>query len=153
MRLTLHTDYALRTLIYLAIKNERLASIKEIARIYSISENHLVKVIHRLGKAKFIQTHRGHKGGIKLNYPAEQINIGDVIRFTEEDLAIVACMQSDEASPACLLEGACVLKRSMQEAQSAFLNVFDKLYLSDIATPLESARINAAEKALALEVE
>ncbi|MFT9316539.1 MAG: Rrf2 family transcriptional regulator, partial [Acetobacter orientalis] len=59
MRLTLYTDYALRTLLYLGIHADRRVSIREIALAYGISENHLVKVIHNLGRGGFVATHRG----------------------------------------------------------------------------------------------
>lgn len=51
MRLTLYTDYALRTLLYLAVHTDRRVSIREVAQTYGISENHLVKIIHHLGVA------------------------------------------------------------------------------------------------------
>lgn len=148
MRLTLHTDYALRTLIYAAVKNNRLVSIKEISNLYKISENHLVKVIHRLGKGGFIKTQRGHGGGIQLARAPEEICIGDVIRFTEEGLAVMICMSKENQSKNknCLLSAGCVLKSRMGEAQEAFLSVFDKLYLSDVVTPFERLRIKKAEE-------
>lgn len=146
LRLTLHTDYALRTLIYITVKNDRLVSIKEISALYKISENHLVKVIHRLGKGGFIRTQRGHGGGIQLARPPEEICLGDVIRYTEEDIAVVACMGKDNKTVNCLLSSGCVLKLSMGKAQEAFLSVFDKMYLSDVVTPFERLRIQQAEE-------
>ncbi|MDF7674559.1 Rrf2 family transcriptional regulator [Acetobacteraceae bacterium ESL0709] len=146
MRLTLHTDYALRTLIYVTVKNDRLVSIKEISALYGISENHMVKVIHRLGKGGFLKTQRGHGGGIQLARPPEEICIGDVIRHTEEDLAVIACMNKDSPVANCLLSAGCVLKSSMFKAQEAFLSVFDKLSLSDIVTPFERLRIQKEEE-------
>ena len=49
VRLTLHTDYALRVLMDLGLREGGLASIREIAEAYGISENHLTKVVHGLG--------------------------------------------------------------------------------------------------------
>jgi Rrf2 family nitric oxide-sensitive transcriptional repressor len=50
MRLTLWTDYALRTLIYVGAKGGRLATIAEIAESFDISKTHLMKVVSRLGQ-------------------------------------------------------------------------------------------------------
>ncbi|WP_019459254.1 Rrf2 family transcriptional regulator, partial [Roseomonas sp. B5] len=80
MRLTLHSDYALRTLIFLGLRPQRLVSIAEIAKAYRISENHLTKVVHRLGQAGFVETLRGRGGGLRLARPPEEIRIGDVVR-------------------------------------------------------------------------
>ena len=63
MRLTVHTDYALRLLMYLALKQDGLATIAEIAVTYDISRNHLTKVAHELGVAGYVVTVRGRGGG------------------------------------------------------------------------------------------
>lgn len=89
MRLTLYTDYAFRSLIYLETQKDRLVSIGEIARVYGISENHLVKVVHRLGRHGFIKTLRGRNGGLRLGKNSEDIYLGDIVRCTEDDLALV----------------------------------------------------------------
>ncbi|MFT8804793.1 MAG: Rrf2 family transcriptional regulator [Acetobacter aceti] len=90
MRLTLHTDYALRALIFLTWTTDRLASIREIATTYGISENHLVKIVHKLGQQGFIETVRGRNGGIRLARDACMICVGDVVRVTEEGLGSVS---------------------------------------------------------------
>ena len=119
MRLTLHTDYALRTLIYLGLSEPRHATIAEISRAYGISENHLVKVVHRLGQLGFVKTSRGRGGGLRLARPAEDIIVGQVVRQTEEDLALVACF----ANGICAITPACRLRGVLGEALAAFLAV------------------------------
>jgi len=126
MRLSRHTDYALRVLIHLAVRPERRASIAEIARTYAISENHLMKVVHLLGRAGFIRTTRGRGGGITLALPAEQISIGAVVRHTEHDHALADCHT-------CLIAPACGLTGVLGEALEAFLAVFDRYTLADIS--------------------
>ena len=56
MRLTVYTDYALRLLMYLALKDDGLATIEEVAQSYGISKNHLMKVAHQLGVAGYVET-------------------------------------------------------------------------------------------------
>jgi Rrf2 family nitric oxide-sensitive transcriptional repressor len=80
MKLTAFTDYSLRVLIYLATDTTRRATIAEIARSFDISENHLVKVVHFLGKQGWIETVRGKGGGIQLAMPPLQVNVGKVVR-------------------------------------------------------------------------
>ncbi|WP_408902196.1 Rrf2 family transcriptional regulator [Novacetimonas hansenii] len=138
MRLTLHTDYALRTLIYLGIHTDRLTSIHEIAQAYGISENHLIKIIHRLGRGGFVETLRGRRGGLRLGRPAHDILIGDVVRYTEEDLGLVSCMQAPaEGVRPCLLVGGCSLRGILNEALGSFMSVLDSYTLEQAITAHE----------------
>ena len=86
MRLTAYTDYAMRVLMYLALKQDGLATISEIAKSYSISKNHLMKVVHQLGVAGYVETVRGRGGGLRLAKPSESIGLGEVVRRTEPDM-------------------------------------------------------------------
>jgi Rrf2 family nitric oxide-sensitive transcriptional repressor len=129
MRLTVHTDYALRTLLYLGVRGERLGSIRAIATAYDISENHLTKVVHRLGRSGFIDTVRGRGGGIRLARPPAAIRIGDVVRRTEEDMALVECLGPANA---CRITADCRLRGALSEALRAFLAVLDGYTLADL---------------------
>ena len=138
MRLTLHSDYALRTLIFLGLRPQRLVSIAEIAKAYRISENHLTKVVHRLGQAGFVETLRGRGGGLRLARPPEEIRIGDVVRATEEDLALVTCFAPDGTplpGVGCAISGACRLQGALAEALGAFMAVLDGRTLRDMLGP------------------
>ncbi|VEF48897.1 NO-dependent activator of the ResDE regulon [Bacillus freudenreichii] len=131
MRLTNYTDYSLRVLIYLALKKpEELANITEIAEAYGISRNHLTKVIHELGKMGVIHTIRGRGGGIKLALAPEEINIGEVVRKTEDDFNIVECFS--EGPSQCVISPVCGLKHVLNRALFAYLAVLDEYTLADI---------------------
>ncbi|QCR32745.1 Rrf2 family transcriptional regulator [Lysinibacillus sp. SGAir0095] len=130
MRLTLYTDYSLRVLLYLGIKgNDRLSTIQEIADSYHISKNHLMKVTYDLGQLGLIETIRGRGGGIRLNVQPEDINIGQVVRHTEEDFHLVECF--DEDNNLCKLSPSCKLKFALNEALNAYLQVLDQYSLAD----------------------
>ncbi|CEF54991.1 RrF2 family transcriptional regulator [Acetobacter ghanensis] len=139
MRLTLYTDYALRTLLYLAVHTDRRVSIREVAQTYGISENHLVKIIHHLGRGGFVHTQRGRGGGLTLGRAAEDICVGDVVRHTEEDMALVSCMARpvQENAVTCLLSGGCHLRSVLGTALEAFMGVLDKVTLADLLQPYE----------------
>ncbi|MGH8808294.1 MAG: Rrf2 family transcriptional regulator, partial [Noviherbaspirillum sp.] len=85
MRLTDYTDYSLRTLMYLGMNRDRLATIQDIADAYGISKSHLMKIVQQLGQAGLVETIRGRSGGLRLGKEPEQINIGEVVRNTEPD--------------------------------------------------------------------
>lgn len=125
MKLTRYTDYSLRVLLHLGAHQDRLCSIAEISRAYGISESHLMKVVHDLGKGGFVATQRGRGGGLRLGRPAGQIRIGAVVRYTEDDLDLVDC-------GSCVIAPACELTRLLDAALSAFLAVLDDRSLADL---------------------
>ena len=91
MRLTRHTDYALRVLMYLGARDGHLATITEVAQVYGISRNHLVKVVNALGHLGYLETVRGKGGGIRLGRAPATIGVGEVVRAMEENLDIIDC--------------------------------------------------------------
>ncbi|PLX73232.1 MAG: Rrf2 family transcriptional regulator [Azoarcus sp.] len=131
MRLSAFSDYSLRVLMHLGTHTDRLATIGEIAKLYDISENHLTKVVHQLGRAGYIDTLRGKGGGIRLARAPRQIPLGEVLRHTETDFALVECF--GEASR-CHIEPDCQLKPILNEALVAMFRVLDGYTLADILT-------------------
>lgn len=130
MQLTRYSDYSLRVLIYLAVDPDRRATIDEIARSYGVSRAHLMKVVHQLGLRGYVETVRGRGGGLRLARPAGEIGIGEVVRATEGNLALVECMDSDASE--CAIEPACGLRSALREALAAFLSVLDGYTLADL---------------------
>jgi Rrf2 family nitric oxide-sensitive transcriptional repressor len=131
MHLTRFTDYGLRTLIFLALKPDSLGSIAEIAAAYGVSESHMTKVVHTLGRAGLIATLRGRRGGIRLARPAAAIGLGDVVRATEPEMALVECQGGGH----CAIDGACRLHGIMDEAATALFAVLDRYTVADVAAP------------------
>jgi Rrf2 family nitric oxide-sensitive transcriptional repressor len=135
MRLTLHTDYSLRVLMFAALKGDALSTIAEIAQQFDISRTHLMKVVNDLARAGYLETLRGKGGGFRLAKKPSQIKVGAVVRDLEEELGIVGCMQQRDYCP---IEGACVLRRALGEATAAFLAVLDRYTLADLVKPRKS---------------
>ncbi|MEP3563940.1 MAG: Rrf2 family transcriptional regulator [Marinobacter sp.] len=130
MRITRFTDYSLRVLIYLAGQEEgHLSTIQEIADSYAISKNHLMKVVHQLNQKGYIVTVRGKNGGMRLHREPQGINIGALVRETEEELNLVECFSRGNT---CKITPVCGLRGMFREALQAFLAVLDKYTLADV---------------------
>ena len=138
MRLTVYTDYSLRVLMYVALHPERRPTIGEVAASYGISKNHVMKVVYQLGLAGYVETVRGQSGGMRLAKPPQDIIVGEVVRRTEPDLALVPCFQV--AVTACVITPACNLRRALHEARAAFLAVLDDYSLADLVENREILR-------------
>ena len=141
MRLTLHTDYALRVLVQAGLCDGRLVTISEIAEFHHISKNHLTKVVHQLGKAGYLETVRGKYGGVRLLVDPEQVRLGQFIRRTEEDFALARCMRErdDVEKRQCRLSASCVARQALTEALEAFFTELDRYTLADMLTAERAA--------------
>ncbi len=130
MRLTLMTDYALRLLMFVASKKEgELSSISEVANVFAISENHLMKITHLLGQAGWLATVRGRGGGIRLAMDADEINLADVVKAMEPDFNLVSCFESNSN---CSISKSCRLAVIVDDALGEFLNHLEKFTLADV---------------------
>jgi Rrf2 family nitric oxide-sensitive transcriptional repressor len=132
MRLTLWTDYALRTLIFVGAKGGTLATIAEIAESFDISKAHLMKVVNRLGQQGYLDTVGGKGGGIRLARSPTAIRIGAIVRETEEDLAVMGCLGE---TGFCRIEKCCVLRHALRKATLA--QTLDDYSLADLLAPGE----------------
>jgi Rrf2 family nitric oxide-sensitive transcriptional repressor len=130
MRLTRFTDYSLRVLMYLAARRDEHATIAQIAAAFAISESHLTKVVHFLGKKGLLNNTRGRGGGIELGCPADSINLGALVRAAESDAALVECF--DPRTNRCVITPACRLRSVLSEALEALYATLDRYTLEDI---------------------
>jgi Rrf2 family transcriptional regulator, nitric oxide-sensitive transcriptional repressor len=132
MRLTLHTDYALRVLIHVAISDGKLITINDIAESFDVSKQHLMKVVSNLSQNGYLDTVRGRKGGIRLRRSPRDINIGEMVRMTEDKLDVIGCLGRRDYCP---IERICVLRCVLRDAIQAFLAVLDGYTLADLIKP------------------
>ena len=130
MRLIDRTDYAFRVLMYLAVSGTGLATVREIAKRYGVSKNHLAKVAWELGRAGFVETVRGRSGGLRLARPAETISVGAVARHIERTIPLAECFP--EGAGACRIVSSCVYRHVLVEAEEAFFAVLDRYSVRDL---------------------
>lgn len=129
MYLTRQADYTMRLLIHLAVQPDSTATIQEVAERFDISRNHLMKVANRAVRAGYVEAVRGRAGGLRLAKKPKDINVGQVLRATE-DWALVECFE--RSSNRCRVAGGCGLQAILKEAVEAFVAVLDKYSLADV---------------------
>lgn len=130
MRLTTFTDYSLRVLIYLGVRNGERAAIGDIAAAYGISKNHLMKVILYLAAEGYVVTTRGKGGGVGLDIDPDCVRIGELVRKSEADSALVECFSQGPQD--CRIARSCLLRGAFGKAVQAFYAVLDTYTLADL---------------------
>jgi Rrf2 family nitric oxide-sensitive transcriptional repressor len=132
MKFTRFTDYALRVLIYLGLHSDSRVTIREIAKSYDISRNHLMKVVSNLTRMGYLDARRGPGGGIALSRPATEISVADVIRDMEPDMSPVSCFGEPGF---CVIKSNCRLRDVLKEAMSAYIETLERYTLHDLLSP------------------
>lgn len=136
MRLTDYTDYSLRVMLYLAVRGKSLSTIQDISDAYGISKNHLMKVVQRLGELGWVETVRGRNGGLRLFEHSGTLTVGEVVRATETDFALVGCFPDERGTHRhCVIESQCRLKGVLEVARHAFLSELDRHTIGELAEP------------------
>lgn len=130
MQLTAYTDYSLRLLMYLAQRKGQKVTIRDVAELFGISRNHLMKVAYQLGQQGLVETTRGRSGGLSLAPGAERTRLGDIIRWTEPDFHVVECFDASRNS--CSIVRPCRLKGILHKAMKAWFDVLDAHTLGDL---------------------
>jgi Rrf2 family nitric oxide-sensitive transcriptional repressor len=138
MQLTVHTDYALRVLLYLAHFPDRRVGTEEISRAYGISKNHLVRVVQTLDEAGLVRVTVGRTGGVELAAEPKEIRLGAVVRATEASFRLVEC--HDAVNNTCPIVPVCGLKGMLDGALAAFLGELDRYTLADLVKPESRSR-------------
>lgn len=140
MNLTLHTDYSLRILLYLAEHTDRPVSTREISEAYGISRTHLVRVVQTLQSHGFVNATTGRTGGVTLARDPERINIGEVVKKTEPNFRIVECFDLEQNT--CRILPVCTLRGVLADALGAFFKTLEKCTLADLVKMKGSERFS-----------
>lgn len=140
MHITRYTDYSLRVLIYLAIHTDSLVTINDIATSYSISKNHLMKIVQQLNVKGYILAVRGKNGGIKLNMAPSDINVGSLVREMEDQTKLVECFGENNQ---CVITPSCQLKKIFSQALESFYSTLDNYSLEDLTGTANQTTLSA----------
>ena len=141
MRLTNFSDYAFRVLMYAALREDRLITVEETAQVYGVSRAHLMKVANQLTRSGYLKAVRGRSGGLTLAKRPNRIRLGEVLRATEPDFALVECFTPDNQ---CIITPRCRLRGALKEALAAFTGTLDRYTLADLILTPESFGVKPA---------
>ncbi|MFN3212910.1 MAG: Rrf2 family transcriptional regulator [Henriciella sp.] len=130
MRLTAHTDYALRMIMHLAVCKDDLVTIADVSEKYDLSKNHLMKVANQLSRLGYVTAVRGRNGGLRLARPADRISVGAMVRDLEGHTVLVECFAAETNQ--CLITPACKLKSILHQSVEAFYSVLDEYSVADL---------------------
>ena len=129
MQISKFSDYAFRALIYLANHSNKLCTVEELSEQLQTSPHHMKKVIHKLASTDYVVSLKGRTGGVRLGLSPQEINLGKVLTFTEENLNIFECFTHNNCP---MTAESCKLKTISHAALSKFLNEFSAYSLADI---------------------
>lgn len=130
MQLSKFTDYAFRALLYLAYNQERLCTVEELATQLKTSEHHMKKVVHKLAGSPYVISLKGRSGGLRLGMDPSEINLGEVLRFTEDNLNLFECFHKCGQCP--LEHTGCKLKGITVVALNKFIEEYARYTLQDV---------------------
>ena len=130
MRLTVYTDYSLRVLMYVAMRPDPAGDGRRDRReLRDLAQSRHEGGL-RAGGGGLHRHVRGQNGGMRLAKRSQDIGLGEVVRRTEPDMALVPCFEPLDAP--CVISPACKLKRALQRARDAFLSVLDEYTVADL---------------------
>ncbi len=128
MKLSLQTDFALRTLMLLATWQRRV-TVAEIAGFFGISQAHVARVVNLLARHGFIRSIRGVGGGIELHRSPESITVGEVIAAFEGNLHLLDCVGGEGF---CVIESFCKLRGVLRQAERVQWDYLNSVTLRDV---------------------
>ena len=135
MRITYKGDYALKTILYLALNEGKLLTIQKIAKSLDIPVKFLEQVLLELKRAGFVNSKRGKIGGYFLAKPAKNIKLGEVIRFIDGRLEPIACIDNNYKD--CKDLKVCVFRKIWQEITEKISSIVDNISFEDLVNEVK----------------
>ena len=130
MYLSKFTDYSFRILMYLGNHPEKLYTVDELSTILGLSTHHIKKIVYKLSKNGYLSSSKGRNGGIMLGMNPQDINLGQLLKITEDNLNILECFSTENNT--CSIDGCCKLKPIINDALEAFKMQLSNYTLKDI---------------------
>lgn len=132
MRITYKGDYALKTVLDLALNyGKSPVTVPQLAERLDIPIKFLEQILLDLKRAGFVESKRGKIGGYLLAKHPSQIRLGEVIRFIDGPIEPIACV--DKEYSGCRDIHKCVFRQIWQEITKNTAKFIDNLTFEDLA--------------------
>ena len=132
IRLNLATDFALRTLLYLASRPGTWVSTRAVAEFYGISADHVSKVAQTLTQAGYLRAGRGRTGGLQLGRAPEDVTVGDIVELFEGPVGLLECVTRQNV---CVIQPGCRLRQVLDQAGQRLIRELKEVTLADLIRP------------------
>lgn len=132
MRITTKGRYALRAVYTLALTaHSKPVSIRELAEKEDISPEFLEQIFFKLKKTGMISSTRGPGGGFRLNRPAEEISLYDILEASGEGIQFSPCL-AETNGDSCDRIDDCVAHEVWSDASTYIKDYFNKITLQGL---------------------
>jgi len=143
MRITYRGDYALKTILDLALHyGNSPVTIHELGKRADIPLKFLEQILLDLKRGGFVESRRGKVGGYLLAKEPSEIKLGEVIRFVDGPIEPIACIEKKYSGCNDLYK--CVLRKIWQQVSRATSKIIDNITFQDLVHQVGSQHGSSA---------
>ncbi len=127
---------AIRAMVYIVnYQGDKFVSIQEIAKDLNLSFYFLSKILQKLVKAGFLESHRGPKGGVKLAKNPSEITLLDIVETIDGDTFFTECILGFKE---CSDVEPCAIHEKWAEKREQIYRMFKETNLEEIEKEIEN---------------
>ncbi|MFQ5954147.1 MAG: SUF system Fe-S cluster assembly regulator [Kiloniellales bacterium] len=134
IKLNRMTDYAVVVMAQMAMRPDEVVTAAQVARDTGVPLPSVAKLMTALARAGLAASHRGVTGGYRLDRPAEEISVAEIITALEGPIALTACVHG--ALDQCDVESLCPMRGHWDKINQAIRRALQDLTLADMTPDL-----------------
>ena len=127
--LTRDTDYAIRSLCYIAKNSKRIVSVTELVSNLKIPRPFLRKILQELNKKGVLESFKGKGGGFRLGTSAKKIFIVDVVGCFQGPIKMQEHLFKKGLCPNIKT---CVLKKRLDIIEKRMIAELDRVSIASL---------------------
>lgn len=138
LRLSKIADYGTKIMLAVALKPNCWSAASSIAAETKVSLPMVIKVLKMLSKGSLLLSQRGSQGGYRLARSAAMINLAEIVRVLDGDIAMTECQQQ---TGCCQIEAHCGVKGNWLVISHVIINVLQNISLAQMSQPIQAKQI------------